>query len=452
MPKPTLDRLLGLKEATAIVVNRIIGSGIFRTPAPIFAMVGSVALFYEVWIIGAVATLFAAFCYAELVAMLPRSGGPYEYLKEAYGPKVAYLRGWAMFFVSETGAIAAVAIFFAETLNSLIAEEVTTGPVILLSIAVVWLLSYVNSRGVKLSGALQNIFSLVKIAVLLLVLFACFSDGFMPEHFVYDSEEKGLWGTILAIGAAMRYTFFAYSGWEGATYVAEEVKNPGKNLPASLFIGIGIVLVLYLLVNTGYLNILGAAGVENADVVAVDALIVALGAIGGTAVSLVIMASTFTNLNSQLFVKSRTWFAMARDGLFFRRLARIHPKFHTPNNALYAQAFWATVLIIFAGFAESAYETVIDFFSFTSSIFNVLTLFALYVLRKKYPDMARPYRAWGYPYTLIIVLLIYIAFMIITLITAFWPSMIGIVLTLTGLLFYSKFRKSYREKEEEDAV
>ncbi|MGB3182373.1 MAG: amino acid permease [Cyclobacteriaceae bacterium] len=442
MSQPTLERLLGLKEATAIVVNRIIGSGIFRTPAPIFAMVGSVALFYEVWIIGAVATLFAAFCYAELVAMLPRSGGPYEYLKEAYGSKVAYLRGWAMFFVSETGAIAAVAIFFSETLSSVLFGDVQPFTVILFAVAVVWLLSYVNSRGVKLSGKLQNIFSLVKIAVLLLVLFACFSDGFMPASFAYEPEEKGLWGTILAIGAAMRYTFFAYSGWEGATYVAEEVKNPGKNLPASLFIGIGIVLVLYLLVNTGYLNILGAAGVENADVVAVDALVVAMGVIGGTAVSIVIMASTFTNLNSQLFVKSRTWFAMARDGLFFRRLADVHPTFHTPNKALYAQAIWATVLIFFASFAESAYETVIDFFSFTSSIFNVLTLLSLWVLRKKYPDMRRPYRAWGYPFTLIIVVAIYIAFMIITLITAFWPSLIGIVLTLTGLLFYHKFRQN----------
>lgn len=447
--RPTLERLLGLKEATAIVVNRIIGSGIFRTPAPIFAMVGSVALFYEVWIIGAVATLFAAFCYAELVAMLPRSGGPYEYLKEAYGPKVAYLRGWAMFFVSETGAIAAVAIFFSETLSSVLFQEVNPLSVILLSVAVVWLLSYVNSRGVKLSGALQNIFSLVKVAVLLLVLFACFSDGVMPASFNYPTESKGLWGTILAIGAAMRYTFFAYSGWEGATYVAEEVKNPGKNLPASLFIGIGIVLLLYLLVNTGYLNILGAAGVENADVVAVDALVAALGVAGGVAVSIVIMASTFTNLNSQLFVKSRTWFAMARDGLFFRRLADVHPRFHTPNKALYAQAFWSTVLILFAGFAESAYETVIDFFSFTSSIFNVLTLLALYVLRKKMPDMPRPYRAWGYPYTLIIVVAIYVAFMIITLITAFWPSLIGIVLTLTGLLFYHKFRGQAQEADND---
>ncbi|MFA0963968.1 APC family permease [Roseivirga sp. BDSF3-8] len=440
MPQSSLERLLGLKEATAIVINRIIGSGIFRTPAPIFAMVGSVALFYEVWIIGAVATLFAAFCYAELVAMLPRSGGPYEYLKEAYGPKVAYLRGWAMFFVSETGAIAAVAIFFSETLSSVLFQTVNPFSVIMLSVAVVWLLSYVNSRGVKLSGALQNIFSLVKVAVLLLVLIACFSDGFMPGSFQYEAEDKGVWGTILAIGAAMRYTFFAYSGWEGATYVAEEVKNPGKNLPASLFIGIGVVLLLYLLVNTGYLNILGAAGVEGADVVAVDALVAALGVAGGAAVGMVIMASTFTNLNSQLFVKSRTWFAMARDGLFFRRLAEVHPRFHTPNKALYAQAFWASVLILFAGFAESAYEMVIDFFSFTSSIFNVLTLLALYVLRKKMPAMPRPYRAWGYPYTLIIVVAIYVAFMIITLITAFWPSMMGIVLTLSGLLFYHRFK------------
>jgi basic amino acid/polyamine antiporter, APA family len=434
--KTELERKLGLKETLSIVVNRIIGSGIFRTPASIMLATASVSLFYGAWVLGGIATILGALCYAELVAMMPRSGGPYVFLKAAYPPVVTFMRGWAMFFVSETGSIAAVALFFSETALSVLLPGAGPGSVAAVAIALVLVLTMANSVGIKFSGMLQNIFGLMKVVVLILIVIISFSKGINAQNFTEISEDPWSWAGIVAIFQAMRYSFFAYSGWEGATYVAEEVKNPRKNLPLSLFFGIGIVMLLYLLINTAYLNLLGGAGIASSKGVAVDAMKVAMGTAGAILVSAAIMVSTFGNVNTQILVKSRTWYAMAKDQLFFSPLAKVNSRYRTPNNAMFAQAFWATVLILFASLRESAYEAVIDFFSFTSSIFNVLTFASVLVLRYKYPEIARPYKAWGYPVTLLIVLAIQLTFMVITLKTAFVPSMIGVGLTCTGLIYY----------------
>lgn len=434
--KTELQRQLGLPETLSIVVNRIIGSGIFRTPAPIMMITASVSMFYGAWILGGIATMLAALCYAELVAMIPKSGGPYVFLKAAYPPVVTFLRGWAMFFVSETGAIAAVALFFSENTVSLFLSGPAKLPVAGLAIAIVMLLTFINSLGIKLSGKLQNIFSLLKVAILVLIIATAFSRGIHTAHFSTGATAVTGWAAVQAIFTAMRYCFFAYSGWEGATYVAEEVKNPSRNLPLSLFLGIGSVMLLYLLINSAYINLLGPGAMAASKAVAVDSMKAILGSAGALVVVVAIMINTFSNVNTQIFVKSRTWFAMSRDQLFFRRLASLHPKYKTPNYALYAQALWATLLIAFSTLAQSAYEAVIDYFSFTSAVFNVLTFASVFILRKKYPSLARPYKAWGYPFTLILVLLIQITFMVVTLTTAFIPSLLGIALTGTGLIYY----------------
>jgi APA family basic amino acid/polyamine antiporter len=434
--KTELDRKLGLSETLSIVVNRIIGSGIFRTPAPVMFIVGSVSMFYGVWILGGLATILGALCYAELVAMMPRAGGPYIFLRAAYPPVITFLRGWAMFFVSETGSIAAVSLFFAENLLSLFYPDASGYKEALIAIMLVMLLTSVNSFGIKISGILQNIFSLLKILVLVLIIASGFSSGLHRENFSDPVYKVWSWAGIISIFTAMRYGFFAYSGWEGATYVAEETKNPRKNLPLSLFFGIGFVMLLYLLINTAYINLLGPSRIGTSKGVATDSMQLVFGTIGGLFVTSSILISTFGNVNTQILVKSRTWYAMARDKLFFRPFSKIHPTYKTPNYSLLSQAIWASVLILFSIMAESAYEAIIDFFSFTSSIFNVLTFAAVFVMRKKYPDVLRPYKAWGYPYTLILVLLIQFAFMITTLITAFLPSLMGLLLTMSGLIYY----------------
>lgn len=394
-------------------------------------------MFYGVWVLGGIATILGALCYAELVAMMPKAGGPYVFLKAAFPPVVTFLRGWAMFFVSETGAIAAVALFFSENAVSLF----HTGPakylIAIVAIAVVFMLTLFNSYGIKLSGTLQNIFGLAKIAILVLIVVTAFSSGINTANFSSEAASgPSGWAAVIAIFTAMRYSFFAYSGWEGATYVAEEVKNPSRNLPLSLFGGIGIVMLLYLLINSAYLNLLGPAKMGNSSSVAVDSMQIAIGSAGALFVIIAIMVNTFSNVNTQIFVKSRTWFAMSRDQLFFRPLSKVHPRFKTPNYSLYAQAAWASVLILFSTTAKSNYEAVIDYFSFTSSVFNVLTFASVFVLRRKYPDIARPYKTLGYPVTLIVVILIQLTFMIVTLITAFIPSLLGIALTATGLVYY----------------
>lgn len=431
-----LERKLGLSETLSIVVNRIIGSGIFRTPAPIMLIAGSAGIFFQVWVLGGIATILGALCYAELVAMMPKSGGPYVFLKAAYPPVVTFLRGWAMFFVSETGAIAAVSLFFSETAIKLALDQSSPHSVAFLAIAMVIFLTAVNSFGIQLSGKLQNIFSLLKVSVLLIIIGVSFSKGINTENFTSGTSSISGWAGVVAIFSAMRYGFFAYSGWEGATYVAEEVKNPTKNLPLSLFAGIGLVLLIYLLINSAYLNILGVHTMANSKAVASDAMQATIGTAGAILVLTAILISTFGNVNTQILVKSRTWFAMSRDKLFFKPLAQIHPKYKTPNNAMIAQAVWAAVLIIISTQAQNAYETVIDFFSFTSAVFNVLTFASIYVLRRKYPNLPRPYKVWGYPYTLILVLLIQVTFMITTLFTAFIPSLLGIALTLSGCIYY----------------
>jgi amino acid transporter len=434
-----LERKLGLTETLSIVINRIIGSGIFRTPAPIMFITASVSMFYGVWIVGGIATILGALCYAELVAMMPRSGGPYVFLKVAYPPIITFLRGWAMFFVSETGSIAAVALFFSENALSTINADIGGFQEGVLAIALIFLLTAVNSFGIQLSGIFQNIFSFLKLALLVSIIGLSLSKGIQTGNFADAVDKPWTWAGIVSIFTALRYGFFAYSGWEGATYVAEEVKNPRKNLPLSLFFGIGLVMLLYLLINTAYLNLLGPEAMGASKGVAIDSMKVVLGAAGALFVAIAIMVSTFGNVNTQILVKSRTWFAMARDQLFFRKLAIIHPKYKTPNNSMYAQAAWAMVLILCATFAESAYEAVIDYFSFTSSVFNILTFASIYVLRQKYPDVTRPYKAWGYPFTLILVLLIHCTFLVVTLVTAFIPSLLGIALTMSGLIYYQFF-------------
>ena len=445
-------RNLGIIESTSIVVSRIIGSGIFRTPAPIMALVGCTSLFGLVWVLGGIITIFGAVVYAELTAMIPKSGGPYVFLKEAYGPYIAFLRGWAMFFVSETASIVAVSLVFTEFINAIF--EIVLGspfgllPTFLLSLVTIWVLTIINLYGVSLSGKIQVIFGATKIAAvggIIGITLTGFSTGNL-SHFSqpFWPEDFG-WPTVLAIGAALRYSFFAFSGWEGATYMAEEVKDPGKTLPLSLFLGISGIMILYLGANIGYIYQLDVQMIKESKWVATKAIQKVLGASGGILISLAVSINVFGNISTQIVCKARSWHAMARDGLFFDHFKKLHPVYATPNNALIGQGFWATVLLIGAVLStyyqsgssgNNTYEMMIDFFSATSTVFNLLTFGSIFVLRKKLPDKNRPYKAFLYPWSMIIVLVLYSSFLVLTLITAFIPSLIGFALTATGTLYY----------------
>ncbi|MEN8180891.1 MAG: APC family permease, partial [Pseudomonadota bacterium] len=255
-----------------------------------------------------------------------------------------------------------------------------------------------------------------------------FIDPLFPESFSSSTVED--------IGRALRYAFFAFSGWEGATYIAEEIKNPRRNLPLSLFIGISGVMVLYLGVNAAYIFQLPPELIGKSPWVATEVMTVAMGAAGGVLISVAVMLSTFGNVSTQILCKARTWQAMARDGMFFDWLAKLHPKYKTPNRALLGQAMWATVLLTFSMQAENAYEAMIDYFTATSTVFNLMVFASIYLLRRKYPDVNRPYKAWLYPWSLIGILIFYVFFLGITIKTAFVPSLIGLGLTATGSVYY----------------
>ena len=447
-------RDLGLLEAVSIVIGKIIGSGIFRTPGPIMALVASTSLFAAVWILGGIITIFGAVCYAELVAMIPKSGGPYVYLRIAYPPIWAFLRGWAMFFVSESSAIAAVALVFAEYLNAfrtiLWGETLSHFWIIAIALGCIWLLTFVNLFGVYFSGIIQNFFSSIKVVAIGLIIGISFAGQGSFSHFVNPFwPENFTWNSIIDVGAALRFSFFAFSGWEGASYVAEEVKNPKRNLPLSLFLGIGGVMFLYAGANAAYLYQLTVQEIMVSKSVAVDAMQLALGSAGGILLSIAVMLNTFGNVSTQILTKARSWQVMAKDGLFFSRLAPLHPVYRSPNNALFAQGVWASVLLLFAAMGRNSYEKLIEFFAATGTIFNIMTFSTVFILRKKYPDMERPYKAWLYPYSLVIILVIYVLFLMVTLWTAFIPSMMGLLLTATGLIYYY-FKKGHLFSRNDD--
>lgn len=438
-------RELGLIESLSIVVGRIIGSGIFKTPAPIMLITGSIVTFFGTWILGGILTIFSAMLYAEMVSTFPKSGGPYEFLKRAYHPIVPFLRGWAMFFVSETSSIVIVGIVFSEyflkTLLVFFDFEYSLIIEMLITILLIWSFTVFNSIGLKFAGWFQNILSLLKIFAIVYIIFISFSNINRNIDISSDLESFTLSSFLVGVGSSLRYAFFSYSGWEGATYVAEEVRNPTRNLPLSLFIGIGLVMLLYILTNLSYLTQMTKEEIALSKFVAFDAIQNAIGSYGAIVISVIIMISTSSNVNAQIFTKSRTWHAMARDGLFFSFLKDLNSN-ALPVKSLIFQALWATVLTIFSYFSMyikttvSIYERVIDFFSFTSAIFNVLTIIAVLILRKKYPNVQRPFKVKYFYSLFIVVLSVYAFYAFYTLYTAFFESMMGLILLLSGLLYW----------------
>ena len=462
---------LGLREAIAIVIGRIIGSGIFRTPGPIFiAVCGldltrsyglgevplgqlSIGLFFLAWIIGGLASFLGSLCYAELVSRLPYSGGPYAYLRAAYPEVVTFLRGWAMFFVSETASIVAVAVVFSEYGAILLEKSagISLGRTAQggVALSLIWLFTFVNCFGIVLSGLLQDILSFLKIFALLMMGIVFLGMGDSGGH-LYSQEhfwpEQWGWGALLALGQAMRYTFFAYSGWEGASYIAEEVRRPQRTLPLSLFIGIGAVMCIYLLVNAGYVHQLGAERiVMERKNIAASSMESALGTTGALLLAAFVLLSTAGNVSTQILVKARTWYAMARDGIFFQAAAKLSPRFRTPNAALALQASWASAILFYALSLENSYEALIDFFSFSSTLFNILTFAAVAVLRRKMPKTEGSFRVPCLWLVLGLVLLIQISFLLITLYDRPRESLLGLGLCCTGLFYYA-YRKKFCKK------
>ena len=467
--KVHLRRNLGCWDAIAIVFSRIIGSGIYRTSGVIMLLVAGLALedvsqpqtegvkihsalFYAAWIIAGLVVFLSALCFSEMVCMYPLSGGSYVFLKKAYSELWAVLFGWTMFLVSETASIVTVAFVSAEyasiAIDYLFDFSLNFASQLVLVLAIIWGFTLMNTRGLEISGKTQRFIGAVKIISLISLIYFMFTSDARSSQFIVQNfwPEEIDGNTFLALGLAMQFAFFTYSGWEGAAYVAEEIKNPQRNLPISLLLGIGGVIALYLLVNTGYLMMLGPEiMVLEQKNVATKSLERALGTIGGLILALLVMFSTGGNVATQIMVKARLTYALARDKNFFSFINHLHPKFLTPNRALYLQAGWGSFLLaIIVFFSENVFENIISFFAFTSAIFNITIMSAVFILRIRQPNQPRPFRVRFLPLVLLPVLLTQFWLMIAVFTAKPALSLLGISFIFVGYLYYQFIGKKNR--------
>jgi len=452
-----MKRELGLLDATLLVAGSMIGSGIFIVSADITRNVGSSGWLIVVWLLTGLMTLIAALSYGELSGMFPKAGGQYVYLKEAYNPLVGFLYGWSFFAVIQTGTIAAVGVAFAKFTAYLIpavSEErvafsmgsLTISPAQLLSIAIIVLLTYINTRGVKGGKLIQTTFTLTKLVSLFgLIVFGLFAlnqniwsanwnDAWNLHKLNKDgsAETYTAVAAMGAIAAAMVGSIFSSDAWNNVTFIAGEIKNPKRNIGLSLFLGTLIVTIIYVSANVMYTAVLPLQEIASAqrDRVAVVVSQSIFGNIGTKIIALMIMVSTFGCNNGLILSGARVYYTMAKDGLFFKKTASLN-KSAVPEFALWIQCIVASILCL-----SGTYGDLLDMISLVVVIFYILTIAGIFILRRKQPEAERPYKAFGYPLLPILYILMGTVFCI--LLIRFKPNFTwpGLVIVLTGLPVY----------------
>lgn len=470
----SFKRDLGLLDSTMIVIGSMIGSGIFIVSADISRTLGGGGWVLLVWALTGVFTLIAALSYGELAGMMPKAGGQYVYLREAYNPFIAFLYGWTLFSVIQTGTIAAVAVAFAKYTGIFI-PFVSENNILfsfgsfhvsgaqILAIASIWILTAINLRGVREGKIIQNVFTFSKtIALIILIGLGLFFAGdsttwtnnlstfWDAEQILPDGSVIDLGGAMLIamFGTAMVGSIFSSDAWNNITFTAGEVRDPSKNIPMSLAIGTGIVTLLYILANIAYMHVLPVIGFpEGSDVMArgiqyaisdrvgAAAAEIIFGTSGAAIMAGLIMISTFGCNNGIILSGARAYFAMAKDGLFFSKAGDLNAN-GVPGKALIIQAIWASLLCL-----SGTYGALLDYVVTAVLIFYILTIFGIFRLRAMKPDADRPYKAFGYP----ILPAIYIAFAgaIIIDLLLFKPgtTLPGVLLVLTGIPLYAFMKK-----------
>jgi len=484
-------RSLGLFDSTMIVVGSMIGSGIFIVSADIARQTGSPGGLLMAWIITGTLTVAASLSYGELAAMMPHAGGQYVYLREAYSPLWGFLYGWTLFLVIQTGTIAAVAVAFARFLGVLVPAISPTAWIIppiplsekyalslstqqLIGILLIVLLTALNTRGVRLGKLIQNIFTSAKSVALIALIFlgvvvgrnaAAIFDNFSQLWLVRGAQEirpgadflgawiptvtaaSGAFGLFVAFGVAQVGSLFSADAWNNITFTAGEVKNPRRDIPLSLALGTALVITLYFLANIAYLSTLPLAQIQSApdDRVATATLNAVFGGGGAAIMALAIMVSTFGCNNGLILAGARVYYAMARDGLFFRSIGRLNDK-QVPAQGLVLQGIWASLLV--AGRTRlvdpqtgavtygNLYSDLLDYVVFAVLIFYVLTIAGIFVLRRKRPNAERPYRAFGYPVIPALYIVAASAIMLVLLLYKTQTTWPGLVIVLLGVPIY----------------
>jgi len=498
--EPGFVRGLGFLDSTMIVAGSMIGSGIFIVSADIARQVGSAGWLLVVWVISGALTVIAALSYGELAAMMPQAGGQYIYLREAYSPLWGFLYGWTLFLVIQTGTIAAVAVAFARYLGVLVPAISPTGWIIppinlsssyaislsvqqLVAILLIVALTFINTRGLQLGKLIQNIFTSAKtLSLLALILIglllhhdaavfkANFTDMWSPHGVTAIKPDwsalptvtatVGACGLFVALCVAQVGSLFSSDAWNNITFTAGEVKEPRRNVPLSLAAGTGLVTTLYLLANVAYLCLLHLDKIQHApdDRVATAAIEVVFSGAGAVIMAVAIMVSTFGCNNGLILAGARVYYAMARDGLFFKSVGKLNAR-SVPAAGLVLQCVWTCLLVLprtrsldlATGLEHygNLYSTLLDYVVFAVLIFYVLTIAGIFVLRRKQPAAERPYRAVGYPVIPALYVVAAGAIMLVLLCYQTKTSWPGLVIVLLGVPVYFlwKARLHLREKE-----
>lgn len=460
-----MHKKLKLWDATMLVMGSMIGSGIFIVSADMMRNLGSGYWMIVVWIITGIMTVAAAISYGELSALFPKAGGQYTYLTEIFGKRMGFLYGWGLFTVIQTGTIAAVAMAFGKFTAYLFPALNNAAPLFqsgefqitwiqILAIAVILLLTYINTRGVESGKLLQNVFTGSKILALLGLIAAGFilvdvshlAENFNLNYESFNNIDKDANGNFLKTGwesiggmtlmggiaAAMVGSVFSSVAWESVTFMSGEIENPKKNVVKAMILGTSAVMILYIAVNFVYLNALDRESIAFAanDRVAVAASQNIFGSAGTVIIAVLVMVSTFGCDNGLILAGARVFQTMAKDGLFFTSAVK-NNKNDVPSNALWMQGIWASVLCL-----SGQYGNLLDMISFVIVLFYMITVFGVIYLRIKQPDLERPYKTWLYPVTPIIYLLIGTVFCVLLLIYKreyTWP---GFLIVLLGLPVY----------------
>jgi APA family basic amino acid/polyamine antiporter len=492
-PNEKLVRGLGPLDATMIVIGSMIGSGIFITSAESTRLINAPGWLLLAWTMAGLITIMGALCCAELAAMMPRAGGQYVFLRQAYGPAIGFLFGWTLFLVIQTGTIAAVAIAFAKfagvffpaigTEHYLVrpihvagAYAISLSTEQLIAVLLIFFLTWVNTRGLEVGKLVQNTFTFAKTAALIGLIVVGLSlgwhascaaraadwwnpwaNGWTPQRAQPGLTMLGGLALVVIFGKAMVGPLFAQTAWTNVTFTGSEVRDPGRTLPRALLIGCGLVVTLYVLANLAYVATLSLAEIAHApqNRVAVAAMNAALGSSGASLMAVAILVSTFGCNNGLILAGARVYYAMARDRLFFRAIARTNAH-HVPAAALVAQGIWAALLTLPRTVNTDAngavrygnvYTQLLEYIVAADLVFYVLLVAAVLVLRRKAPEIPRPYRAWGYP--LVPLVAIGLATLLIADLAILAPATcgIGFAIVLSGLPAFAlwKLRPNKRQ-------
>jgi APA family basic amino acid/polyamine antiporter len=471
MSSQKLAPTLGLWTSVSLVVGGIIGSGIFMKPAVMATQLGSPELLLIVWVLAGIITLFGALSNAEVAAMMPETGGQFVFFQHMYGDFLAFVYGWAAFAVFNTAGVASIAYvlgtyteyFIQLPRLSEVVERSVSLPIPFIgsiyplenlgvksvTILVVISLTWVNYRSTRAGGNIQVIFMILKVSAMVMIVCGLLFSG---EGELLNIRKDSVsihpqgWALVGALVAALSGAFWGYDGWNNITFVAGEIKNPQQNIPKSLLMGLVLCICIYTLITLSYTYVLPIDAIARSPMVASDAASMVMGGVGGAIIALMVIISTFGTTNGNVLATARVSFAMAQEKQFFHFAGRVHPRFHTPGNALWLHGIWTSLLVI-----SGSFDMLTDMLIFVSWLFYGLSAIGIFILRYKMPHADRPYKVWGYPFVPGIFVVFTLFFLVATLVndirlfslgkTDIINSLLGLLLTAPGIPLYWYFKK-----------